>query len=451
MMTLFLVHWMPRFHLARDRMSEIAEWRALPSKDIQARQLACINKVWARARQSSPYYRRCADAGALPEAFSSLEEFSRLIPVLERETLRHSAQELMCRKKEPGFWTQTGGSTGMPTPVYKDRSAHGWALATQYFHRKRLGADIFSPIGMLWGHSVSFAPGFKGWLKKIAQPIEDRLRNRQRMSVYDLSPGALDRHLAHLRRFKPVLLYGYATALYLMAEAAEQTRSRWPELKAIVSSSEVLPDALRDRIGSAFGVIPCEEYGAMECGILATSLPGQPMEVEEHNVFLETIPNGTGSYDILATPLWNRSMPLLRYRLGDCCERPIEPATTGYRHLGPVVGRANDNLVGGDGRLVHSEAVSHILKYYVPSIRRFTALQDDEGAVTVHVERVAGQDVPVSDLRRRFAELLQRPIAIAVCDHLPAGAGAGKHRWVVSRFRSKPPAPGSTHDRPATS
>lgn len=435
MMGLIQVHWLPRFRLARDRMAEIALWRQLPSQGIQSRQLACINAVWDHARRSSPYYRQMAAAEKLPESFASLDEFSRRMPILERETLRHPASGLVCEKKEPGLWIQTGGSTGMPTPVYKDRCAHRWALATQYYHRQRLGADLFSPMGMLWGHSVSFAPGFKGTLKKMARPVEDGLRNRLRLSAYDLSPESLELYLARLRRFKPVLLYGYATALYLMAEAAERTGGGWPELKAIVLSSEVLPDVLRDRIEAVFGIKPCEEYGAIECGDMATSLPGEKLEIEEHNVYLETIPNETGSYDILVTSLWNVSMPLLRYRIGDCCEKPIGDVQVGYRNLGRVIGRKNDNLIGGDGRVVHSEVVPHVLKYYDQCIRRFTAVQAVDGTVTVHVEPAAGQRVPVDDLKRRFTDLLKRPVAIELTDRLPDSSVSGKHRWVVSHVK----------------
>lgn len=437
MMGLVQFHWLPRFRLARDRMRAIAIWRSLPAHEIQARQLACINAVWARARLSSPYYRQLASGAKMPESFASLADFSRRMPILERETLRRPAPELVCETKAPGFWVQTGGSTGMPTPVYKDRSAHGWALATQYYHRQRLGVDIFSPMGMLWGHSVSFAPGLMGCLERIARPVEDWLRNRLRLSVYDLSSGSLDRYLARLRRFKPVLLYGYATALYLLAEVAERTGRGWPELKAIVLTSEVLPDVLRDRIGTVFGVTPCEEYGAIECGDMATSLPGEKLEIEEHNVFLETIPNDTGSYDILVTSLWNISMPLLRYRIGDCCEQPIGDVTMGYRNLGRVIGRKNDNLVGGDGRVVHSEVVPHVLKYYDQCIRRFAAVQAEDGAVTVHVEPLAGQTVPVVDLERRLADLLKRPVTVELTDRLPDGSAAGKHRWVVSHFKDQ--------------
>ena len=426
---------MPRFKLAKERMRRIEEWRAKPKDEIQAGQLALINLVWTQARVSSPYYRRLAEEQHLPESFASLNEYVRLLPILERETVRNHPEELLCAIKAPGFWSQTGGSTGMPTPIYKDRVAHGWALATQYFHRQRLGVGIFSPVGMLWGHSVSFAPGFMGWLKRIALPLEDWLRNRLRLSAYDLSSSSLEKYIERLNRFRPHLLYGYASAIYLTAEALERKGRPWPELKAVVTTSEVLPKVLHHKIRMAFGMAPCEEYGAVECGIMATSMPGGKLEVEEHNVFLETIPNDQGSYDILVTSLWNRSMPLLRYRIGDCCVTPIQDEPLGNRGLGGVMGRANDNLVGGDGRVVHSEAVSHILKYYDQSVRRFTAVQAVDGRVTVQVEAISGRLVPVADLEQRFSVLLSRPVMVELYDHLPSFSASGKHRWIVSHMR----------------
>lgn len=436
---------LPRFRRVRRKMRDIERWRQWTETERRAFQLDRLNAVWDHARRHSSYYRILAADLRLPPRFDSLDEFCLRMPLLERDTLRKRSRELLCSPAAPGFWAQTGGSTGVPTLIYKDREAHSWTLATQYAHRRRLGVDIFSPLAMVWGHSASFAPGLGGWLKRQTLPWEDRLRNRIRLSAYDLSTAALNDYLDKLRRFRPVLIYGYATALYLLADAAARAHDKWPWLKAIVSTSEVLTEPMRDCIESAFGICPSEEYGAIECGLMATSLTGSPLEIEEHKVWLEALPNESGTNDIVVTSLWNRSMPLLRYRLGDCCALPISETAIGYRTLSHILGRANDNLIGGDGRIVHSEAVSHILKYQTAAIRRFTVVQTADGAVTVHIESQLGAQVPLAELKRLFSELLQREVTVSVGDRLPASSAAGKHRWIVSHCRAattaSPPAP----------
>jgi hypothetical protein len=95
--------------------------------------------------------------------------------------------------------------------------------------------------------------------------------------------------------------------------------------------------------------------------------------------------------------------------------------------------------------------VPHILKHYAHSIRRFTAVQAADGAVTVHVEPMAGQTVPVEDLKRRFSDLLLRQVTIVLDPRLPAGSAAGKHRWVVSHFNKQAEAPAPPHDHSSNS
>jgi hypothetical protein len=52
-----------------------------------------------------------------------------------------------------------------------------------------------------------------------------------------------------------------------------------------------------------------------------------------------------------------------------------------------------------------------------------------DGAVTVHVEPITGQTIPVADLERR--------VTIDSADCLPTGSAAGKHRWVVSHIKDQ--------------
>jgi hypothetical protein len=57
--------------------------------------------------------------------------------------------------------------------------------------------------------------------------------------------------------------------------------------------------------------------------------------------------------------------------------------------------------------------------------------------VTVRVEPITGQTIPVADLERRFSDLLQRRVTIDSADCLPTGSAAGKHRWVVSHIKDQ--------------
>lgn len=435
-----LVRWgvrrLPRFVEARARMAEIEAMRTWETSRRRAFQLDRINRIWDRARRDSPHYAELARRLKLPDRFDSLTDYTARMPLLSREDLRTGRRRLLGQSPEPGFWCQTGGSTGEPTLIYKDHLAHRWSLATQYAHRMRLGVDLFEPLAMIWGHSASFAPGWAGWLQRLKVPLQDAGMNRLRLSAYDLSPAALADYLDRLAAFQPRLIYGYARALYQVVLALNQARMTWPGLRAMVSTSEPLPEPWIDRIHQMTGLAPAQEYGSMECGVMATSEPGGPLDLEEQVVFVETLPIAEGRYEIVVTSLWNQSLPLLRYRIGDVVEAPLSEVERGNRRLGFVQGRANDLLIGGDGRVVHSELVTHILKPYGEGIACFRAVQGEEGAVTVYVQPNGTATPPWAALKNRFEACLNRPVEVISVDAMPRLSGAGKHRWIISHYRT---------------
>ena len=179
-------------------MLEVLEQRESWSRDeIESYQLDRINdKLAACDPFAFPFYGQQQAELKLPPQFKSLAEYQALMPVLSKVQLRDQPAAFLSRRCEPGRWFRTGGSTGIPTSIYWSHQAHRESLRRRYRCQAMWGVDFLDRHAMLWGHAAILAPGIGRWVARLRQPLEDRLRNRRRLSAYRLGPSAFTRLLA---------------------------------------------------------------------------------------------------------------------------------------------------------------------------------------------------------------------------------------------------------------
>lgn len=415
-------------------MDTLAAREFWPRAKIEEFQLDRLNAMWQHAIRHVPYYRQLLQKHNLPERFGNLEEYSAVVPILDKHTVKQNPLLFLSENLQPGKWRYTGGSTGTPMAVYWQHDAYAEILRCQYRFRYIWGVDIFDRVIFLWGHSASFAPGISGWIAKTRLPIEDFLRNRIRFSAYHLSQSNLQKYLERMKSFKPVMLYGYSAAVYLLALEALDKRFQINSLKAIMLTSEpVLPNFI-NTIQSAFGAPAVSEYGCVELGFIAYEDINRIIRVREDIILAETIVLQNGYYGIILSSLNNSSFPLLRYDIGDMTDRPLDKASIGFADLGSIIGRNNDFLYSKSGNPVYPEGITHVFEHHI-SIKRFTAHQAADGKVTVLLEVVEGNEqIDVRSLEHKLSSLLEgQLVEIKVTDAIPPTVG-GKHRWIVSEL-----------------
>jgi len=145
-----------------------------------------------------------------------------------------------------------------------------------------------------------------------------------------------------------------------------------------------------------------------------------------------------GSGHIVLTTLWNPTMPLIRYRIGDVGALLPDRCACGITLplMTQVEGRDCDRLAAYDGRRVSCQrfSLSPIGPYH-SVIRRWRLVQRAVDDILVEVVWKAG---PVPDLARKMKEAYSRELGGAVnvelrsVDRLSVAPG-GKYRWVESR------------------
>jgi phenylacetate-CoA ligase len=432
-----LVQYLPRFQLALRSLPAMAERETWPRSVIEAFQLERLNAVWKHAVSYVPYYRTLRTKADLPLRFSSLAEFRSTVPVLSKSEVRTSPQRFLSEQRRRGEWKRTGGSTGTPMNVYWASEAHLEMLRCKYRFYAMWGIDIFDRSAFLWGHSASFAPGLAGRVARFRQPLEDLLRNRIRLSAYDLGPNDLNTYLRKILRFRPVSVYGYSRGLYLLACKAAENGFRCDSLKLFTLSGEPAFPYIVEKIEQTFGAPAAVEYGSIECGFIAGEWPDRTLRVREDAVCVETLPREDGRYEIVVSVLNNRSFPLLRYALGDVTDAPLNCRDHGFAILQNVAGRNNDFIVTRSGRLLHSARFDALFKYHSKAIQGFQIRQNEKGALIVMLElnpRSAPADLERSILQRKIQELVEGyPVTLEIVASIPQTA-AGKHRIVMSQL-----------------
>jgi phenylacetate-CoA ligase len=429
-----LLRFLPRFRKAARAMAALEERESWPRAQIEALQLERVNALWANAVAHVPYYRQLRAERRLPDRFASLEEFKSSVPPLPKATIRARAKDLLSEKAGSGHWERTSGSTGIPMSAFWEYEAHREMRHFQYRFYQAWGVDVFDRSAFLWGHRAYWQPGLSGvWQRNVTRPLIDWLRNRLRLCAYGLDREELRGHLKRIRAYRPVALYGWSTAVFLLAQEALASGFGCDSLRLANMTSEVVYPHIRQTVERAFGVPAVTEYGAVECGFIAGDAPDRTLRVREDGILLETLPRPDGRYDINLTVLHNLAFPLIRYAIADVTDEPLLLPERGFAILHNVAGRNNDLMLSKTGRYVHPVRVEAMFKYAGDAIRRFRLHQQADGRVLATVELdPPDARLDTADLERQLVELLEGyPAQVQVVACMPQ-TGAGKHRWIMS-------------------
>jgi phenylacetate-CoA ligase len=351
-------------------------------REFQHRQTVAFTD---QALKDTQYYRNHPEYGARWDA----RDISQL-PVLRKEQVRSHLSEFYSdwRSAVPHRWQHTSGTTGKSLifPIamhcfqreYAFRSLHyGWA-----------GVDILKhePIAFCQGHPVSHydrtEPAF--W-------VHDYANNFLYLSSYHLAPANLRAYCNELDRFAPIMLSGYPSSVYMLAKAYLTYGSGRLKLKAVYTTSETLLDFQRAIIIAAFGCRVFDWYGNSEMCANIVECEHSEYHLKLEHSFVEVLdnenrpvgPGGTGQ--LVCTGFGNFAFPLIRYEIGDVVTlstSQVSKCGRGGVLIERVLGRMEDYIVGGDGRLVGR--LDHLFKEST-NVAEAQIVQHEPGTVVLRI------------------------------------------------------------------
>lgn len=308
------------------QLERTERWPAGRLRDFQRAQL---KRLVTHAAAHVPFYRdRLASlAGAEGEAFR--EAWQRL-PLLSRAEVQQAGDDLLSRDIPEGHGGLseifTSGSTGRPVRALRtELSELYWSAVTVRDHLWH-GRDLSGKLAAIRDSTAG----------KALYPEGERLERWgfSTADIFETGPcvtlnitTAVDDQLAWLVRERPDYLLTHPTILDRLLRHSARTGLRPSGLKQILTLSEILPDGLRDLCREIWGASIRDTYSSREVGYLALQCPeAGHYHLQSETVLVEILdrqgracaPGEIGR--VVATPLHNVAMPLLRYELGDYAE-----------------------------------------------------------------------------------------------------------------------------------
>ncbi len=292
------------------------------------------------------------------------------LPVLTKDIIRKNFDDLISKKyKKKLYYKGTGGSTGTPLVYYTTSNSQSFLWAGIFLSWEVCGYRV--------GEKVAFVAGTSLFKASLQHTVFYRLLNIDVYSTYTLNDESIEIYIEKIRVRKTVLIYGYASALDLIANYINRTKPvSFPHLKGIVSSAEILTDSNRDNIEKAFQVKVFNQYGCNEAGISAFECEHHQMHLISTRCKYEIDSGG----NLLSSDLSNEGFIMLKYFTGD----KIEISENGdckcgrtFPIISKVIGRSYDIVIDTNNKILHA-AFFNILFRNDRTIRQFQILFDNE-------------------------------------------------------------------------
>ena len=422
-------------------MKSLAETQWLPKQELEERQFQKTRAFLIHAAQHSIYWRNLfRSRGFRPEQMQSLSDL-RVLPILDKNTTRNHTKEIICDdlRSFKIRTLRTSGTTG-----------HGLQLveSSECFQREfAFRVSAYSWGGIKLGSRWAFCAGHPVAHHDRKTPpfwVNDYANNWLLLSSYHLTESNLPHYISKLQKFRPDMLGGYPTSIYLLALANRHLGGK-VRPRAVFTSSETLFDHQRKTIEESFGCKVFTYYGNAErSAFIAECEHGSYHLRSEHSYveFLDDndrpVPSGSEGR-MICTAFGNYAMPLIRYDIGDVAVLSTRQ-TCECGRSGPfvdrIIGRTDDYIVTPDGRF--AARLGHLF-HEATKVRMAQIIQDKIESITIRIVREPGYQT--EDEQRILKEARKRlgneiAIGFDYVSDIPRTKN-GKFRLIVSNLKIK--------------
>ncbi|OAR26369.1 hypothetical protein A8W25_13195 [Streptomyces sp. ERV7] len=413
----------------------LEENESLPAGQLAARQRHLLRKQLSYARRESPYFANILRHHTVEDLLNSPERWADL-PLMDKSVLLENFDVVRTRNDityprvheylsdrsladEPFHGSDllvvsTAGTSGKSGYfVYDQREqAH---IRAQYFRFMRAILAGIEPRGPLRSAAIIVTGAHM-----IGYKMQQHLPPEFFRMIPVLREGravTVEETAAELADFNPQILTCFGSTLRMLTEYKEANPDfAWRPL-ALINTGATLERDVQKRALAAFeGVRIFDLYGSTDTGYIGWTCEHGSMHLNTDCLKIEILdedgrPAAEGeSGSIVLTSLWHRTLPIIRYRLGDLMSVSTERCACG-RSL-PVVkellGRENTLLYRRSDTGVSPVPQGVFMEMFetISGVKRFRLVQESLDKVTVSVvplpggepglaERVAQRVTPV--------------------------------------------------------
>lgn len=424
--------------LARKFYDTLVALQFAPAQSLQTLQDNVLRDLVEHVAAESPFYReRLAPLFAQGKK-ANLAEWSK-VPILTAAEVmaHHDSLRARTTPKAHGriFRYHSSGTTGRSLAYYRSQLDELATSCCQYRHLHAMGIDWSKDLALIRAFDpalLRFRKAQPEGVRRVWGPkwlAAEQLGAIQRLSVFT----TLKEQMTWLHELGEIYLNTFPSNALALARYARSTGAPKPKLLAVLTAGEPMTSDVRHEVEATFGC-PCFDIiSNAELGIIACECPSrQGYHLQSEIACIELLdehndPVKEGQWGrVIATPLYNFAMPLIRYDTGDWAKLKGS-CSCGRRHplVGPVYGRPSNLLRQEESAWMRPVPASAKMDKYLPDCR-WQLVQTSPTQVELRYMRHPECKTPrTADAARYVTSIIGTDIAVTVHEVAALGLNAG--------------------------
>jgi phenylacetate-CoA ligase len=372
-----------------DFLQESQWWSREQLEEYQFMQL---EKLLNHAYENVPYYRRVfKKRGLKPKDIQTFSDLRKL-PYLTKKNVKENLPDLIATNYPISRlqYVTTGGSSGTPMGLYWEKGlseAKEWAFVWRQWN---WAGHKFSQRSLVLRSNVvgRYKNGKRQWWEY------DPRNNSLTLSAFDMTEENLFLYVEKIRKYKPRIIMGYASNIFLLVNFLRRQNLRINKIKAILTTSENLYPYQRKIIEEYLETKIYDHYGNTERNALVMECErGSYHIIPEYGIIeligendKEIINNGLKG-ELVATG-FNYVMPFIRYKTEDIAVNSEQTCSCGRKFplLKRIEGRLQEFIVAKNGDLISlGPAVFGIHSSEWTKVNEIQIVQKKKGELLINI------------------------------------------------------------------
>lgn len=372
-------------------------------------------------------------------SFQSVNDIQQL-PVLDKETLRASINEVYTLPKSEGNVGKTGGTTGKSLEVVYvyDNTQERFAMLDNF--RSGFGYHLGKKTAWFSGkHLLNAADLAKNRFWKT-----DHFYKVRYYSTFHIKTDYMRYYVENLIQFAPEFMVGFPSSMLEIARYGLKNGYDFPAhtIKAIFPTAETVTADTRHTLETFFKTKVYDQYASSEGAPFIFECKNNKLHLElQSGVFevLDANNQPTESGKLVVTSFTTYGTPLIRYDIGDSIELSHETCDCGNHNplVKQILGRIDDYIYSPENGKINLGNVSNTLKD-TKGIVKFQAVQDALDAIVV--KTVVDKTIFTPEIEKTFLKNWRdrvgnaMTIDIVYVEDIPVEA-SGKYRMVKNSIK----------------
>lgn len=409
-------------------------------------------KILTYAYEHSIFYKRLYDEIGLKPQDIKTEDDWNAVPIVTKQMIADYSDQIQVTEDvdKYGFVANTGGSTGKPLKVYRDKR-HFWMAPFWRFYGWHVGRKSGSPFAEVPIFGLDHAYLDRSQYRFTKNELKKRDESFWPIKYFYLSPYSefsdqVCDYVKQLSASPLVSMYAYAGAVDTFADYCMENNVKIPHLAFIEVCASPVTEVVRAKVKEALNCHVFDFYGSNEMGPMAVecSHGGQDHHLHVLSDLLHIdlvnqngLPvNGKEVGNTVVTCFTNRVFPFVKYDHGDRTHWVMKPCDCGlpFQCIAPVKGRMSDYLVTNSGEHVDGVGFNEIFDFNPEAVKQFQFRQSRNGFVELAVVPNHAYNKSHVELEQVFHKLQSDwngriEFTLSLVDEIPHEGG--KQRYIV--------------------